>query len=136
MWTLLVLQLALSGVGVLHVRQHLLKCSRTERALIPDSLRAWRLPLVLIAAMSAWFAYIFHTHSLLQVGKDFHVGGSTYGDMPFHLNIISSFLHGVNQHANVFKGFTGVFFADSKLVYPFLPDWYTAVLMGAGRCVV
>jgi hypothetical protein len=53
--------------------------------------------------------------------------------MPFHLNIINSILHGVNQHAGVFTGFKAVFFADKPLVYPYLPDWHIAVLMGCGR---
>ena len=58
-----------------------------------------------------------------------------YGDMPFHLNIINSFLYGVNAHASVFSGFKAVFFADGTLVYPFLPDWHIAVLVGCGGCV-
>ena len=88
--------------------------------------------LFVLAGVAVWFIYIFYTHSLLKVGSGYYVGGSTYGDMPFHLNIINSFLHGINQHANLFEGFKAVFFADAKLVYPVIPDWHTAVLLGAG----
>ena len=94
---------------------------------------AW--PLAVVAAIAVWFTYIFYTHSLVEVGTGYHVGGTVYGDMPFHLNIINSFLHGVNRHATLFTGFQAVFFADAGLVYPFIPDWHIAVLVAAGRCV-
>jgi hypothetical protein len=87
-----------------------------------------------LGAICCWFYYILSTHSLIpnEFGE-YMVGGSVYGDMPFHLNIINSFLHGVNDHANIFSGFAAVFFADGELVYPFMPDWYMAVLVGSGR---
>jgi hypothetical protein len=92
-------------------------------------------PLLLLLGVALWFAYILHTHSLSRVGIRYYTGGSSYGDLPFHLNIINSFLYGVNRHANIIDGFRAVFFADAKLVYPFLPDWHTAVIVGAGWCV-
>lgn len=109
-----------------------LKFPKRHVALMTSSISTIKGPLVLIALISLWFVYIFHTHSLLKDGNGYYVGGSTYGDMPFHLNIINSFLNGVNQHASLFDGFRAVFFADAKLVYPVIPDWHTAVLVASG----
>ena len=86
-----------------------------------------------LATIAAWFCYIFYTHTLGQWDNGFFVGGSTYGDMPFHLNVINSYLHGINRHASILDGYRAVFFADAKLVYPFIPDWHIAVLVGGGR---
>jgi hypothetical protein len=108
------------------------KLNKRELILISASLRALSPLLALVGAITAWFTYIFYTHSLLPHGKGYYVGGSTYGDMPFHLNIINSFLHGINSHANILEGFKAVFFADAKLVYPVIPDWHTAVLVASG----
>jgi hypothetical protein len=127
---------ALQGLGVVvgipAVRARLDKrCLDHGRSVV----RTLAGPLVVVAAVAGWFTYIFYTHSLLEVGTGLHVGGTVYGDMPFHLNIINSFLHGANRHATLFTGFQAVFFADAGLVYPFIPDWHVAVLVAAGRWV-
>ena len=61
-----------------------------------------------------------------------HVAGTVWADLPFHLNIMSSFLHGANQNASVFHPLKSAFFADTHLAYPFLPDFSTAFMVAAG----
>ena len=94
-----------------------------------------KLPLLLvILPLTIWFSYIHYTHSLLNSGDKYYVGGTVYGDMPFHLMIINSFLFGVNAHTAPLAGtpVMAAFFADSPLVYPYIPDFHTALLAGSG----
>ena len=62
--------------------------------------------------------------------------GTTWADMPFHLNIISSFLYGANVDATVFRPLASVFYSNTSLAYPFLPDFHAAYNVAAGRCDV
>lgn len=57
---------------------------------------ALKKPLVVIAALSLWLSYIQYTHSLGRWGDGYMVGGTVYGDMPFHLGVITSLLWGAN----------------------------------------
>jgi hypothetical protein len=72
--------------------------------------------------------YLFSTH-MLQVGPDgaFYSGGeSTYYDMAYHAAITNSFVHGAN--------FPPVYtpMPPAPLLYPFLPDFLTALLVVMG----
>ena len=61
------------------------------------------------------------------------VGGTVYGDMPFHLNFITSLLWGANKHASpVTAPMNATFYQDHALVYPFVPDYHAAQLVGSG----
>lgn len=53
--------------------------------------------------------------------------------MPFHLNIVSSFLTGANVDASAFRPLASVFYSNSTLAYPYLPDFHTAYMVAAGR---
>jgi hypothetical protein len=130
-FTLNALQLVAVAVVAPSVRPKLHSRSAAHMAHVAKRLGV---PLAAVAAILTWFAYVFYTHSLLEVGTGVYVGGTVYGDMPFHLNVVNSFLVGVNRHASVFEGFKAVFFADAPLVYPVIPDWHVAVLVAAGRC--
>jgi hypothetical protein len=59
-------------------------------------------------------------------------GGSVYADLPFHLNITTSFLSGANEAATIFSSLLSSFFAGATLAYPFLPDFYIAALVAGG----
>ena len=59
--------------------------------------------------------------------------GTTWADLPFHLNIISSFLYGANVDATVFRPLASVFYSNTSLAYPFLPDFHAAYNVAAGR---
>jgi hypothetical protein len=76
----------------------------------------------------------FVLDSLRRDQRGFWVGGTTWADLPFHLNIMSSFLYGANADASVFRPLASVFFSNSTLAYPYLPDFHTAFNVAAGRC--
>lgn len=60
-------------------------------------------------------------------------GGTTWADMPFHMNIVASFLYGANQEGSAFSPLASVFYSNSTLAYPYLPDFHTAYNVAAGR---
>lgn len=55
--------------------------------------------------------------------------GAVYGDMPFHLNIISSFVHGCNSKRKYLFDMLSPYFSGTILAYPFIPDYYSAVII-------
>lgn len=61
--------------------------------------------------------------------KELYTKGACYGDLPFHLNIISSFAHGCNSvpRKGVFN-LISPFFSNLSLSYPIIPDYYSAVI--------
>ena len=70
-----------------------------------------------------------------ESGTNFMTRGTTWADLPFHLNIISSFLYGANVDATVFRPLASVFYSNTSLAYPFLPDFHAAYNVAAGRWV-
>lgn len=56
--------------------------------------------------------------------------GSAYGDLPFHYNIIYSFVHGCNYRRNSVFDIKTVFFANTKLAYPVLVNFLSSVFIG------
>jgi hypothetical protein len=77
---------------------------------------------------------VANVYSLRRDQRGFWVGGTTWADLPFHLNIMSSFLYGANAEGSVFRPLASVFFSNSTLAYPYLPDFHTALNVAAGRC--
>lgn len=71
----------------------------------------------------AWFVYT----GLLDKGNK--TRGSAYGDLPFHLNLISSFAHGCNSNRKRMFDLVSPFFANEPLSYPFIPNFYSATLI-------
>ena len=55
--------------------------------------------------------------------------GACYGDLPFHLNLISSFAYGCNSNRTSLFDVISPFFAGEVLAYPFIPNFYSAVLL-------
>ena len=55
--------------------------------------------------------------------------GAAYGDFAFHLNLISSFVYGCNKDRKSLFDITSPFFANETLAYPFIPNFYSAVLI-------
>lgn len=66
--------------------------------------------------------------SLLSFGK--YVRGACYGDLPFHLNIINSFVYGCNSRRRKLFDNVSPFFAGEPLAYPVLPNFLSAILVG------
>jgi hypothetical protein len=60
--------------------------------------------------------------------REYFVRGACFGDLPFHLNLISSFAHGCNSRRRFLFDLTSPFFAHEKLAYPIIPNFYSAVL--------
>lgn len=58
--------------------------------------------------------------------------GAGYSDLPFHLNIISSFTMGCNNKRTGFFRVLTAFFAKEPLVYPFIPNFHCALLVSTG----
>ena len=63
------------------------------------------------------------------LNEGFFAHGASYGDFPFHMNIISSFVYGCNKNRKHLFDIVSPFFAHQKLAYPFIPNYYAAVLM-------
>jgi hypothetical protein len=86
-------------------------------------------PLAILLCLSApIFLYLFNTH-MLRVGPDgaiYSGGESSYYDMAYHAAITTSFVHGAN--------FPPVYtpMPPAPLLYPFLPDFLTALLTVMG----
>src|ERR1041385_5733588 len=83
---------------------------------------------VLLCVLAPIFLYLFNTH-MLQVGPDgaiYSGGESSYYDMAYHSAITNSFVHGAN--------FPPVYtpMPPAPLLYPFLPDFLTALLVVMG----
>src|ERR1043165_1945837 len=83
---------------------------------------------VLLCLLAPVFLYLFNTH-MLQVGNDgaiYSGGESSYYDMAYHAAITNSFVHGAN--------FPPVYtpMPPAPLLYPFLPDFLTALLVVMG----
>jgi len=83
---------------------------------------------VLLCVLAPIFFHLFNTH-MLRVGSDggiYSGGESSYYDMAFHAAITNSFAHGAN--------FPPVYtpMPPAPLLYPFLPDFLTAVLVVMG----
>jgi hypothetical protein len=70
---------------------------------------------------------LFRTHMLPEgAGGAIYSGGSAWYDMNLHAAIATSFLYGQNFPPAY------VIFPPAPLLYPFLPDFQTAVLMSLG----
>jgi hypothetical protein len=56
--------------------------------------------------------------------------GAVYGDLPFHLNIITSYVYGCNQRRSSLFDNLSPFFSNEPLAYPILPDFISSVMLG------
>ena len=62
-------------------------------------------------------------------GSGLYAKGSAYGDFPFHMNLIMSFVHGCNKKRNSVFDVLTPFYAHEPLAYPIIPNFYSAVLI-------
>lgn len=97
---------------------------------LPLARHLWRaqyacLALVLIL-FAPLYANLFSTHMMEPGASGVYSGGSAWYDLSFHTAITTSFLHGQN--------FPPVYtpFPPAPLLYPFLPDFQTAILVALG----
>lgn len=99
---------------------------------IVQNLKQHRFGILMLSIMFVWWSYMSHIHYLYQSGSSFFGGGSVYADLPFHTNLVTSFLNGCNEDSTLFSTLRSPFYAGAPLAYPFLPDFYVAVLTGGG----
>ncbi|QPM69555.1 hypothetical protein RT761_02788 [Atribacter laminatus] len=76
----------------------------------------------LIIPFSIYFIYLFYTHYLLPGQDGLYCGGNAYGDLPFHLGIITSL-----KEQQVFPPQYSIF-PGIRMGYPFLVDSFTSSL--------
>jgi hypothetical protein len=87
---------------------------------------------LLILASTVLMLIACHS-SFLQAG--YNSQGTTYSDLPFHMNLITSFAYGVNSRRDSFWPFRTTFYAFEPLVYPIIPDYHSTVLVTIGSSV-
>lgn len=78
-----------------------------------------------------FFSFLFISIFMYKanIESDFYTRGPSYADLPFHMNIVSSFSHGINYNRTTFFDVWSVFQADIKLAYPMLHNFYISVLI-------
>ena len=77
---------------------------------------------------------LYDTRMLKPEGEDggkIFSGGSCWADLPLHMTMAESFLHGRNQDVS-WSQMVSPLFAGESLAYPFLPDFHAAVLVKIG----
>lgn len=80
--------------------------------------------------------YILFDHHALSIGEDgaSYSGGGCWGDIAFHLDIISSFLYGPNMHFKPWA-LANPIYSGVPLHYTLLPDYHSAMLIKGGFSV-
>lgn len=62
--------------------------------------------------------------------------GAAYGDLPFHLNIISSFSTGGNYKRSSLYDINTTFYYGTRLAYPFMSNFLSSSLISTGLATV
>lgn len=85
-------------------------------------------PLLILILIFGWlFFNLLSSHMLLQKPDGLYSGGSTWGDLPFHLSLVNSFVNRGNLAFQEHPVYIG-----SPLRYPFLTDLIAAGLIKIG----
>lgn len=82
--------------------------------------------IILSSILGLILVALFHTHIILNHGGDLYTGDSTYGDLPFHLSTISNIAYAQRFPPD------NPFYANTKLVYPYLINFFSAILVYEG----
>ncbi|KAJ6240401.1 hypothetical protein M0813_24114 [Anaeramoeba flamelloides] len=92
------------------------------------------LPLIILfVPLLISFFYWFGHHYLNQEGPWIFSSHHTYSDLPFHLQLINSFVHGCNKKIYSLSTLKTPFASGVNLRYPFLIDFQIAVLVASGE---
>ena len=62
--------------------------------------------------------------------------GAGYSDLPFHLNLISSFSIGCNFKRNSFFNLISPFYSKEPLAYSFIPNFHSSLLISTGLTTI
>ncbi|OHS93615.1 hypothetical protein TRFO_40089 [Tritrichomonas foetus] len=87
------------------------------------SIICWFFAVLIPTLFLSWFFY----YGLLYNETD--TRGASFGDLPFHLNLISSFAVGCNSQRSSLFDIVSPFFAKEKLAYPIMTNFYSAILL-------
>ncbi|KAJ5076229.1 hypothetical protein M0811_06508 [Anaeramoeba ignava] len=79
------------------------------------------------------FLYLFHIHFLRYTPDGRSTAMNGFADLPFHENIINSFIHGANSKWKGMNNLKTLFYSNEKFVYPIICNYHTALLVGAGQ---
>jgi hypothetical protein len=120
------LLLLLKGVWRERVRADAARAAGALRAVVERPGRNGGGTLVMFVALAAVFWLVF-ANAMYRDGRGVFTGLDTnIGDLPFHVALVTGFAHGENfppEHPEM---------AGVKLTYPFVADFVTAMLVGAG----
>lgn len=91
-----------------------------------------------LSSIQGWTYFIsfslFFLMMYLSMFKDYSsTKGSGFSDLPFHLNIISSIAYGFNSKRKELMSIDSSFYSGEKLVYPIIPNFYSAFLISTGH---
>ena len=85
-----------------------------------------------------WYSVLFFIMYMFLICTCFHKAvfyngslsaGTVYSDLPVHYSLVTSFAYGVNSGTSKFLT---PFYSEAKLCYPFLPDFYSSILVISG----
>ncbi|KAF6004171.1 hypothetical protein F1559_003087 [Cyanidiococcus yangmingshanensis] len=93
-------------------------------------LSVWALALFAIALFCCWPIYSAH-FTLEDVDGEWKTSGGSWGDIPLHLHLLTSFLYGSNKHF-WYGRVESPISAGKLLAYPFLCDFHAAALVVGG----
>lgn len=96
----------------------------------------FKITTIQIWTYSISFAFWFYTMYLSMFENNEYSKGSGFSDLGFHLNIISSITHGINHRRQKLMSLRSTFYAGVDLVYPFIPNFYSAFLISTGHCSI
>ena len=104
-----------------------MECLFLKRTIIREALRGTLPLLFLVVPFAFLFFRLLSTHMLAQKTDGLYSGGSTWGDLAWHLSMISNF---VQRGAAAVR--ENPVFPGSRLSYPFVPDLISALLVRGG----
>ena len=82
----------------------------------------WIYSVAIPTLVLSWFFY----YGLLY--KESFTRGASFGDLPFHLNLIASFAVGCNSERKSLFDNLSPFYAKEKLAYPIMSNYYSAII--------
>jgi hypothetical protein len=104
-----------------------------RRSKLSYKLRLSHVQLATLLFGGAFFVYLMHCAMLYD---DVQTKGAGYSDLPFHLNIVSSFATGCNNVRRSIFDVQSIFFSRERLAYPFMTNFLTGALMATGHATL
>lgn len=103
------------------------KCRLLVKVSIPVSMFWGCLVTIIFLGLIVYISMLFHDKYSLGAG---------YGDLPFHMNIISSFATGCNYNRSSIFDIKTSFYAKEPLAYPVMTNYLSSVLISSGKATL